>query len=129
MTIAITTLIILAAILLILLVLAQDPKTGGFSSGFSPGQFMGVQKQTDLLEKITWGLAVALFVFSISTNFMVGTGDEGNINQEMVERAKETGGVQPAQQPKPAQQQQAQPAQPADQGQTQPLTPATDPTK
>lgn len=111
MTIAIVTLIVLASLLLILLVLAQDPKSGGFNSGFSPGQFMGVQKTTDLLEKITWGLAAAVFVFSISTNFMVDKGDgTQGINSVNIERARQSGGAAPAA-PAPAQQPaQGQPA-------------------
>jgi len=129
MTIAIVTLIVLACILLVLLVLAQDPKSGGFNTGFNPGQFMGVQKTTDLLEKITWGLAAAIFVFSISTNFLVDKGEntEGPSSVN-IERAREAGGVQQApQQPAPGQ---AQPAgQPATQPEGQPATqPAGTPT-
>jgi len=93
MTIVIVALIVVVSVLLILLIMAQDPKSGGFTTGFSPGQFLGVQKTTDLLEKITWGLAAALIVFSIATNFMVNKGEETDgPTSANIERAKETGG-------------------------------------
>ncbi|MEO9475314.1 MAG: preprotein translocase subunit SecG [Cyclobacteriaceae bacterium] len=72
--------IILVAVLLVLVVLAQNPKGGGLSSQFGgsgAGQVMGVKKTTDLLEKLTWGFAIALLVLTLSTNFFL-TGDEGS---------------------------------------------------
>ncbi len=70
----IVTLILVVAILLILVVLAQNPKGGGLSSQFGgsgSAQFMGVKKTGDLLEKLTWGFAIALLVLSITTNFVL----------------------------------------------------------
>jgi preprotein translocase subunit SecG len=70
----IVTLILVVAILLILVVLAQNPKGGGLSSQFGGSgstQLMGVKKTSDLLEKLTWGFAIALLVLSISTNFVI----------------------------------------------------------
>jgi preprotein translocase subunit SecG len=69
----IVTLIVIVAVLLILVVLAQNPKGGGLSSQFGGSgttQLMGVKKTGDLLEKLTWGFAIALLVLSISTNFI-----------------------------------------------------------
>ena len=69
----IVTLIVIVAVLLILVVLAQNPKGGGLSSQFGgsgSAQLMGVKKTGDLLEKLTWGFAIALLVLSISTNFI-----------------------------------------------------------
>lgn len=69
----IVTLILIVAILLILVVLAQNPKGGGLSSQFGGSgstQLMGVKKTGDLLEKLTWGFAIALLVLSVSTNFV-----------------------------------------------------------
>ena len=69
----IVTLILLVAVLLILVVLAQNPKGGGLSSQFGGSgttQLMGVKKTGDLLEKLTWGFAIALLVLSVSTNFI-----------------------------------------------------------
>jgi preprotein translocase subunit SecG len=74
-----TFLIILVAILLILVVLIQNSKGGGLSSNFSASnQVMGVQKTSELIEKVTWGLVITLFVLCISLSFVVkssmGTG-------------------------------------------------------
>ncbi len=59
-------LIVLAAVLMIGIVLIQESKGGGLASNFSSSnQIMGVRKTTDFIEKATWGLAIALVVFSI----------------------------------------------------------------
>lgn len=62
----ITGIILFVCILLILIVLVQNPKGGGLSSNFSSSnQFMGVKRTADFVEKATWGLAAALLVLSI----------------------------------------------------------------
>jgi preprotein translocase subunit SecG len=68
----VTVLLIIICLLLALVVLVQNSKGGGLASGFSSSnQVMGVRKTTDVLEKLTWGLAIALMVFSITgTMFM-----------------------------------------------------------
>jgi preprotein translocase subunit SecG len=69
------TLIIIAALLLILVVLAQNPKGGGLSSQFggsASSQIMGVKRTSDLLEKLTWGLAIFILAFSLGINFFIG---------------------------------------------------------
>src|SRR5690554_3454042 len=54
-------LIILASVLLSFLVLIQNPKGGGLAAGFSGGtNLMGVKRTGDILEKGTWGLAIAI---------------------------------------------------------------------
>jgi preprotein translocase subunit SecG len=94
MTLAIITigLIIAIAVLLVLVVLAQNSKGGGLTAGFGgPGssQLMGVKKTNDILEKLTWGFAIAIMVLTISTGFMIDkTGAEGAINSVNVERAR-----------------------------------------
>src|SRR5436190_24262237 len=67
MIILFVALIILASIILGFIVLVQNPKGGGLSgniAGFST-QFMGVKQTTDVLEKGTWVLAVAIALLSI----------------------------------------------------------------
>ena len=67
-------LIVLASVLLGLIVLIQNPKGGGLSSGFAGGSnLMGVQRTGDFLEKGTWTLAIALMIFCLGLN-MVGPG-------------------------------------------------------
>lgn len=86
-----TALVILAifvAILLVLIVLVQNPKGGGLSSSFGGGnQMMGVQKTSDVLEKTTWTLAIGLLVISLSTNFFInrngGEAGESAIQKQM----------------------------------------------
>ena len=67
-------LITITSILLVLVVLVQNPKGGGLSSSFGGGagnQIMGAKKTTDFLEKATWTLAGALIVLSLISNFAI----------------------------------------------------------
>lgn len=79
----ITLLTILTAIVCILLmavVLIQNPKGGGVDSTFGgagANQMFGAAKSTDLVDKITWGLAIALFILCIITAIIVGGGSTG----------------------------------------------------
>lgn len=66
MTAIITFLIIIASVLLVLVVLMQNPKGGGLSTDFgAAGQLGGVKKTTDFIEKATWSLAGFIAVASI----------------------------------------------------------------
>ncbi len=69
-----TVAIALVCVLLIVVVLIQNPKGGGLDSTFGGGgasQMFGAAKSTDLIEKITWGLAITLFVLCIVTAVIV----------------------------------------------------------
>jgi preprotein translocase subunit SecG len=67
-------LIILASILLSFLVLIQNPKGGGLSSGFAGGtNIMGVKRTGDFLEKGSWGLVIAIMVFCLAFNIVAPT--------------------------------------------------------
>ena len=69
-----TVLVLLASGLLTLIVLLQNGKGGGLASNFVAGnQTFGVRQTTDILEKITWGLVVFIFVVSIATSFTTGS--------------------------------------------------------
>lgn len=60
---------ILLCILLVLIILIQNPKGGGLSSGFSSSNnIIGVKRTGDFLENGTWGLAIAIMVISILVN-------------------------------------------------------------
>ncbi len=81
---------IFAAVLLVLVVLAQNSKGGGLSSQFggsSASNLIGVKKTGDLLERLTWGLAIAVMVFSLATNFT--TQAPSGSTDDLLERAKE----------------------------------------
>lgn len=72
---AMTILIALICVLLMAVVLIQNPKGGGVDSTFggqSANQMFGAAKSTDFVEKLTWGLAAALFIFCIITTLMIG---------------------------------------------------------
>ncbi len=72
MYIALVSLVVLLAILMCLIVLIQESKGGGLASSFaSSNQILGVRKTTDLIEKITWGLAAAIVVFSVISVFFI----------------------------------------------------------
>ncbi len=58
-------LILIASILLILAVLAQNPKSGMAANFGASNQVMGVRQTSDFLEKFSWGLAIAIFVLSL----------------------------------------------------------------
>lgn len=65
-------LIILASILMCLVVLIQESKGGGLAAAYASGNtLLGAPKTTNIIEKITWGLAIAMIVLSIvSTMFL-----------------------------------------------------------
>ena len=61
--------------MLTLAVLVQNSKGGGLAAGFaSSAQVMGVRKTSDFLEKLTWGLASALLILCLVSNFAIPSG-------------------------------------------------------
>lgn len=58
---------------------------------------MGVQKTGDLLEKMTWGLAVTLMVLTLGSNFFLDkdASNASQVNSVNVERANETAAPMP----------------------------------
>jgi preprotein translocase subunit SecG len=88
----VVTLITITAILLVLVVLAQNSKGGGLSSQFGgsgSSQLMGVKRTTDLLEKLTWGLAIGLVILTLSTSLILNKGVSENISSPNIDRAQE----------------------------------------
>jgi preprotein translocase subunit SecG len=64
----------LVCLLLMLVVLIQNPKGGGIDSTFGGSQatqMLGASRSTDMIEKITWGLAAALFALCVLTALAV----------------------------------------------------------
>ena len=69
-----TILIALVSFLLMGVVLIQNPKGGGVDSTFGgtgANQVFGAARSTDFVERLTWGLAIALFVLAIITAIIV----------------------------------------------------------
>lgn len=84
------SLAIVSAVLLVLVVLAQNAKGGGLSSQFGgsgASNLIGVKKTGDVLEKLTWGFAIAIIVFSLATNLT--TPSTAGATDEILEKAKE----------------------------------------
>lgn len=101
MNLLILILAIIASVLLILIVLIQNPKGGGLASEFgSASQLGGVKKTTDFLEKATWTLAVAIAVLSmLSAPYSKQTGGQqqeqletGTANQQQTTQPGGNGG-------------------------------------
>lgn len=117
---------IVVSVLMCLIVLIQESKGGGLASSFSSSnQIMGVRKTTDVVEKTTWALAIALVVLSVLTVFFIPktTATESVImNQAKEQSATNANNIQgfgasqqPAQQGATPAQSATQPAQPASQ--------------
>lgn len=84
------SLIIFFAVMLVLVILAQNAKGGGLTSQFggsSASNIIGVKKTGDLLEKLTWGFVIAIMVLTLSTNFISNNGQTPS--NEILERAGE----------------------------------------
>lgn len=72
---ALVILAIMACVLLVLIVLIQNPKGGGLSSGFSgSNNIMGVQRTGDFLEKGTWMLTASIMVLALLINVTIPKG-------------------------------------------------------
>ena len=94
MYIALISIIIFICVLLVLVVLAQNPKGGGLSSQFGGGgasQLMGVKRTGDLLEKLTWGFAVALVVLTLGTHMILDSSGDTTVSRSVnIERARQS---------------------------------------
>ncbi len=69
-----TIFIALVCVLLMAVILIQNPKGGGVDSTFggqSANQMFGAARSVDFIEKLTWGLAATLFALSIFASFLV----------------------------------------------------------
>ena len=87
---------IIVCVLLVMIVLIQNPKGGGLSSNFSSSsQLMGVQKTGDFLEKGTWGLAIFLMVLSLAINVAVKGGTETSASSKYSEQVKKASTAHP----------------------------------
>lgn len=70
-----TILTAIICVLLMVVVLVQNPKGGGIDSTFGgqgANQVFGAAKSTDFIEKLTWYLAITLFALCILTTLIVG---------------------------------------------------------
>jgi len=90
MYVLVISLIILFAVLLVLVILAQNSKGGGLTSQFggsTASNIIGVKKTGDLLEKLTWSFIVGIMVLSLATNFVDPASGSSGSGDELLERA------------------------------------------
>ena len=68
--------ILLIAVILILIVMVQNPKGGGLSQslGGVSSQVFGAKNSAGLVEKVTWYLALAIVVLSMSSVIFISGG-------------------------------------------------------
>ncbi len=86
-------LMVVAAILMCFIVLIQNSKGGGLASGFSSSnEIFGVRKTTDVLEKLTWGLAVFMVIASIATAYVMPSASQqdGSVIMEQAQQEEKT---------------------------------------
>lgn len=103
-----SVLTIIVCILLVLVILIQNSKGGGIQSQYGAAtQIMGVKRGTEFIEKATWGLAIALIVFSVwmSPQGSATTNSNSDDNGSVTKRKAATAVSAPVQQA-PVQQQQ-----------------------
>lgn len=97
MYVLVISLIVFLAVLLVLVILAQNSKGGGLTSQFggsAASNIIGVKKTGDLLEKLTWGFIIAIIVLSLSTNFIAPT--SSGASNEIFDKAAEQAPAQTA---------------------------------
>lgn len=110
----ITILIAIVCVLIILVVLVQKPKGGGLAANFSgTNQVMGVKRTTDVVEKTTWILSIALFAFTLMINIWIPRGEEGATTNSLLKEQAEQAPVNNL--PTAPVGNEAQPAQPVEQ--------------
>jgi preprotein translocase subunit SecG len=93
---AVIVIICIIAVLLVFVVLIQNPKGGGLSGEFGTAgasQMFGVQRTGDLLEQITWGGAITMALLVLATKFITPTERVSNVQSENVEAAKGKAGL------------------------------------
>ncbi len=84
-------LIIVACVLLTLVVLIQNPKGGGIAANFiAPTQIMGAKRSSDVVEKATWVLALALIVLTLGSNFFRPSNEENSTQDSRLKDAIES---------------------------------------
>ncbi|MFI3287609.1 MAG: preprotein translocase subunit SecG [Rikenellaceae bacterium] len=75
MYIFLIVLIFIASALLVLSVLAQNPKSGMAANFGASNAVMGVRQTASFLERFTWGLAVSIVVLSLAATMAMPSGD------------------------------------------------------
>ncbi len=103
MTSFLIILALIISVLLVFVVLIQNPKGGGLASNFaSSNQIMGVKKTTDFLEKATWTLAIALLVVCLAVNVFKSEAPANAVDQTELQEIIDNTAAAPAAAPAPS---------------------------
>ncbi len=103
MTSFLIILALIISVLLVFVVLIQNPKGGGLASNFaSSNQIMGVKKTTDFLEKATWTLAIALLVVCLAVNVFKSETPANAVDQTELQEIIDNTAAAPAAAPAPS---------------------------
>lgn len=103
MTSFLIILALIISVLLVFVVLIQNPKGGGLASNFaSSNQIMGVKKTTDFLEKATWTLAIALLVVCLAVNVFKPEAPANAVDQTELQEIFDNTSAAPAAAPTPS---------------------------
>lgn len=96
-------LIIIASILMILAVLAQNPKSGMAANFGASNAVMGVRQTADFLEKLTWGLAISIVVLSLCATMAIPSGEimksNDQLRNEILKQQQQNSGTTPFEAP------------------------------
>ncbi len=82
--------IVIASILLTICVLLQNSKGGGLAANFAAGnQTFGVRQTADILEKATWGLAIAIIALCIIATAFISSNkqDASSLIKDRIENS------------------------------------------
>ena len=93
-------LILIASVLIILTVLAQNPKSGMAANFGASNQVMGVRQTSDFLEKFTWTLAISILVLSLAATMAMPSANIARSKsgvEKAIERAVEPDNFTPGQ--------------------------------
>ncbi len=85
MYIFLIVLIFIASVLLVLSVLAQNPKSGMAANFGASNAVMGVRQTANFLEKFTWGLSISIVVLSLAATMAMPSTTQSNAAQHIRE--------------------------------------------
>ncbi|MBB4807780.1 preprotein translocase subunit SecG [Chryseobacterium defluvii] len=97
-------LVMIASVLLVIVIMAQNPKGGGLSGTFggaSSAQF-GVQRTNDFMEKATWTLGSVIIVLIVLSVIMTGKPSQAAPVQQKPAQKEAPAKTAPASQTTPA---------------------------
>lgn len=93
MYVIISIVILIVCVLLSLVVLVQNPKGGGLNAslGGVSNQVFGAKRSTNLVEKVTWYLAVGIMVLCLSSAAFIDSKGDIAVEKSKTETLQEEG--------------------------------------